>query len=202
MENRSIGRIIRVVLLFVGIALSWCFSHSGIEKVRHEYQTVKVGFVQKGLEHEAYRTIGEQEVKPGESFGDWKSLHEAYKAAAGEVLKQSQSFQGWGALLLAGIVTILITTKVHRVPRISWLYLVLAPAGVFLLHSLYAGWILAKRYTYLVAQNNYSNLVSLETLFEQQATLFLYALICVSAFAAWFLVLIVVGRAEPFESST
>ncbi|HEV7645855.1 MAG TPA: hypothetical protein VGO50_18085 [Pyrinomonadaceae bacterium] len=116
-----------------------------------------------------------------------------------EIIKQSEQFKNWAALVLGGIIAILVTSKVYRTPLIEWIYLVLAPSAVFLVYSLYAGWVLGKRYTFLVSLNYYSPTDGLIKLLEGQAGLFLYSIAGVSVFAAWFLCFIVLGKTKPFE---
>jgi hypothetical protein len=166
---------LRAVLLFFLIIGSGGWAYSGIEAIRQRYQDSVVDTIDAGKENVAY------------------------KNAASEILKQKELFQGWSVLVLAGIVTILITTKIHRAQGIVWVYLVLGPAAIFLITSLYAGWVLTKRYTYLVAKNNYSDFNNLSALLDRQSDLFLYAIGCVSLFAGWFLLLTVLGKLEPFE---
>lgn len=169
--------ILRVALLFALVIGSGYWAYSGIETIRQRYQDSVVDSIDDGKENVAY------------------------KNASSEILKQKELFQGWAVLVLAGIVTILITTKIHRAQGIVWVYLLLGPAAMFLITSLYAAWVLTKRYTYIVAKNNYSDFGNLSALLEKQSDLFLYAIGCVSFFASWFLLLTVLGKLEPFETN-
>jgi hypothetical protein len=121
------------------------------------------------------------------------------KATSSGIMKQGEVFQSWSVLILAGIIAISVSTKIHRTPAVSWIYLLLGPAATFLVFSLNTGWVLTKRHTYLAAKNNFSNLDDLISLLALQWDLFFYAVVCVSLFASWFLFLIVLGKIEPFE---
>jgi hypothetical protein len=167
----------RVVLLFILLIGSGFWSYSKLQRVRDEYQ---------GQVVEAVR-VGEEDV--------------SRKSASSGILKQAEFFQSWSVLILAGIIAISVTTKIHRTPGVSWIYLLLGPAVMFLLISLNTGWVLTKRHAYRSAKNNFTELGDLSALLDLQSDLFLYAVVCVSLFAAWFLFLIVHGKIEPFENS-
>jgi hypothetical protein len=134
-----------------------------------------------------------------EISADNKALNESFKNAAAELSKQREQFQGWSVLILGGVVAILMTTKVHRTPHVSIAFIPLAPAVGFLLTSLKAGWEFSRRYSFLVSRDNYLDPHSLSTLVLIQSDLFLYALLCVSLVAGWFLFMIVLEKVEPFE---
>ncbi len=121
------------------------------------------------------------------------------KAAVSELLRQSDLFQTWGLLVPGGIVALLVTNKSHRSPWFEWPYMLLGPSAVLILTSLFSSWVVRKRFTYMVIHNNYESLKSISDLVAKQADLFLTALMVVSLFAAWFLVLITAGKIEPFE---
>ncbi len=168
--------IFRILVLF---ALTICFgvwAFIGLEKIRSENEK---------------RQECAEEIK-GET-------NVVEKNTADAILKQSEQFQSWAVLILTGIVALLITTKVHQTPGAQWAYLPLAPAIVFLVTALNAGWVLMKTYTFLLSLNNFSDFSSLANLLQMQSDLFLYAIICVSLFAGWFLFMIVLGRVKTFD---
>lgn len=169
------GPLTRVILLLALLVATGLLSYSSLESVRERYQGTVVEMVETGKEVASH------------------------KSAAAVILKQEETFQSWAVLVLAGIVAILVTTKIHRAPGVSWAYLPLGPAAMFLLVSLNAGWVVTKRYAYLVAKNNFSDFANLSALLECQSDFFLYAITCISLFAGWFLFQIVIGKAEPFE---
>lgn len=171
--------LIRMVVL-VGLLIgSGLYSYCKIDKARESYQAPSSA--------------------TAEPKRDDPASKEADKNATAEILKQAEQFRGWSVLVLAAIVAILVTTKVHRAPAVEWAYLVLGPATMFLVNSLYAGWVLNKRYTHLVATNNYSDYGSISRLLQIESDLFLASIVCVGLFAGWFLFSIVSGSATPFE---
>jgi hypothetical protein len=167
---------IRVALLIILLVVTTAWAYLKEDEVRQSYQRNNV------------------------SMGSTEEV-EARKDAAKELLKQSDQFQGWSVLILGGIVAVLVTTKVHRTPNFEWAYLPLGPAAVLLAYSLHVGWVVAKRYTFLVGANDFTSNSSLSSLVQLQSDLFLYSILCVSLFASWFLFLIVLGRVEPFEDN-
>jgi hypothetical protein len=173
MNARGVSRI-RASLLIMLVATSAWWSYHQVNAIRDAYQGTAVKNI----------WIGGEDI--------------AHKNACAEIVKQGEQFQGWSVLILGGIVAILVTTKVHRMPYFGWAYLPLGPAAVFLATSLHAGWVLSKRYTYLVAKNNFE-LPTLSALLDVQSDLFLYSILCVSLFATCFLFFIVLERVEPFE---
>jgi hypothetical protein len=168
-----------VLLISLLIASAW-YSYYVVDNAREEYQASSV------------------ETATPET--DAAAAKEADKNAAAEILKQAEQFRGWSVIVLGAIVAILVTTKVHRTPRVELAYLPLGPATIFLVNSLHASWVLSKRYTYLVATNDYSDYGSISRLLQVESDLFLYSIVCVSLFAGWFLFLIVFGKIEPFEA--
>lgn len=167
---------IRVLLLCVLIILSGWWGYRTVDKIRDQYQNTVPASVK----------IGEE--------------NQAFKNAAGELLKQSEQIQNWSILVLGGIVAILVTTKVHRTPKVEWAYLPIGPATMFLINGVFAGQILMRRYTYLTGKNNFDSILSLSSLSNAQSDLFIYSLFCLGLFAGWFLFLIVSGKVEPFET--
>lgn len=112
---------------------------------------------------------------------------------------QSGNFSDWALALLAGVIAISITTKVHKAPHSERWYILLGPAGAFLLMSLRAGWQFHRRLSNLVALDDLSDLQSLATLLITQWTLFFLGLACASAFALRYLVSIVSGYVKPHD---
>lgn len=168
----SIVRVIFLLILF--LAAGW-WSYRKIEGVSANYPKVA--------------TVTTEQ----------KELNASFKSAAAELSKQRELFQGWSVLILGGIVAIITTTKVHRTPNVSLAFIPLAPAVAFLLNSLNAGWEFTRRYSFLVSRDNFLDLNSLSALVLIQSDFFLYAILCVSLVAGWFLFLIVWGKIEPFE---
>lgn len=160
------------LIIMVGGALC---SHCEVEKVRESYQDTEIEEVAKGAENETL------------------------KNALAEMVKQSEQFHSWSVLILGGIVAIIITTKVHKAPGLPWAYIAIGLAGVVLIYSLQAGWVLKKRYTFLVSNNNYTDFNSMNSLLQTQVNLFMFAMLCVSVFASWFLVLIILGKVDPYD---
>ena len=149
----------------------------------------------KGLE--AIRSENEERQECAEEIKGETNI--VQKNTADAILKQSEQFQSWAVLILTGIVALLITTKVHSTPGAQWAYLPLGPAIVFLLTALNTGWVLMKTYTFLLSLNNFSDFSSLANLLQMQSDLFLDAIICVSLFAGWFLLMIVFGKVKTFD---
>lgn len=174
LKYMSVSALVRLCLLTAMAIFCAYWSYCKIEKVRQSYQ-VPVETI----------PAGEEDINS--------------KNAALELIKQSELFQGWSVLALGGIVAISVTTKVHRTPGIGWAYLFLAPAAIFLLNSLQAGWVVKKRYTFLVGRNNFSLYPTLSNLLQVQSELFLYSLLGLSLFAGWFLLFIVIGKSKPYE---
>lgn len=168
--------IIRAAILLILLLASGWWSYCKVEQASGNYREVET-------------------IPP-----DKEKLNTSFKSAAGELSKQQELFQNWSVLILGGIVAIITTTNVHRSPNVEWAFIPLGPAAVFLLNSLKAGWEFTRRYAFLVSRDNFLDLNSLSTLVLIQSNLFLYAILCVSLFASWFLFLIVWGKIEPFEA--
>jgi hypothetical protein len=122
------------------------------------------------------------------------------KNAFEEMIKQSEQFQGWSALILGGIVAIIITTKVHKAPHLAWAYVAIGVAAVFLIFSLHAGWVLRRRYTFLLPFNDFKDFISMNALLQLQVKLFMLSMTAVSIFAGWFLILIIIEKLDPTDS--
>lgn len=178
--SKHIGEI-RAALLIILLIASAGWSYCKLETVREGYQSSSV------------ETNEPQQKEDGATI-------EADNEVCAEILKQADQFRGWSVLVLGGIIALLVTTKVHRTVGVEWAYLPLGPAAIFLVNSLYAGWILTKRYTFLVATKNFSDYDSLSDLLQVQSDLFLNSILCVGLLAGWFLFLIVLGKIEPFET--
>jgi len=164
---------IRVAVLLILITVSAAYAYCRIEIVRSQYQAVQ--------------------------SGEQAEVANRRKATAQEVVRQGDLFLGWAMLFLGGIVALITTAKVHRIPFYAWAYLALGPACVFLAGSLLAGWVLRKRYAYFVLKENFSDISSLFELANVQSSLFFNSVFCAGAFGAFFLVLLVHGLATPFE---
>lgn len=110
---------------------------------------------------------------------------------------QSDTFTDWSFAILAGIIAIAVTAKVHNIRFVRLAYIVLGPAGAFLLTSLRAGWQFQRRRANIVAFDDYSDLGSLAELLQDQTRLFLWGLGCATIFGAWCLINIVGGATDP-----
>lgn len=112
---------------------------------------------------------------------------------------QSKTFTDWSFAVLAGIIAIAVTAKVHDIRFVRTAYIILGPAGAFLLTSLRAGWQFQRRRANVVAFDDYSDLGSLASLLQDQTRLFLWGLACATMFGAWCLLNIVGGVTDPRE---
>jgi hypothetical protein len=63
--------------------------------------------------------------------------------------EQNKQMIDWGILLLAGLVALVTTTKVHKIAYYEWWYLLLAPAASFILGSVWVGVLFQRRAAYL-----------------------------------------------------
>ena len=161
--NTSSFRIVLFLIIIIGQGF---WSYSKIETVRESYQSQKL---------EKIKCVTKNPFR---------------KATAAEITKQGNVFMNWSVLILGGIVALLSTTKVQRSSLAKLFYILLGPSAVFLVGSLYTGWILKKRYAYLTIKNNFSSISCLNKLLNLQADLFFYALAFVSFFALFAFILI------------
>lgn len=207
----------RIVLLATFTILCGATASDKLEKVQCEYDpedprcassTVLIASVPPMLQG-AGTALGVLELESGKGQPateekdkpDWapEETKAAYKNTADALIKQSEQLQSWGVLILTGIIAILITTKVHRTPGAQWSYVALGPAAIFLVIALNTGVITARRYTFLLSVDDFSEFPSLSSLVQLQSELFANAIICVSLFAGWFLLLIAMGKVQTFE---
>lgn len=124
---------------------------------------------------------------------------EVEQRAADSLSAQSNKFSDWALLILGGVIAISVTTKVHAVKGVHEVFILLGPAGAFLLMSLRAGWTLQRRLTNIIALDNWSDLASLASLLISQTRLFLFGLTCATLFGLWHLVNVVAGTVSPHD---
>ena len=122
---------------------------------------------------------------------------EVQRRVAETYTAQSNHFSQWSLAILAGIIAVAVTAKVHRAKYVTLAYSLLGPAGAFILTSLRAGWQFQRRLANLVAFDDYSDLASLAQLLQHQTRLFLWGITLATLFGAWFLVTIVTGTTDP-----
>lgn len=122
---------------------------------------------------------------------------ESQKQTLQKLGEQNNQFSQWAFALLAGVIAVIVTTKVRKTSNCAWLYAVLGPAGAALLMSLRAGWQFQRRLTNFAALNNYSDLPNASSLLIIQWRLFMVGLICATIFALWYLYHIVNGEVDP-----
>jgi hypothetical protein len=111
--------------------------------------------------------------------------------------KQSETLLGWSVLALAGVATLMISTKVRSLPGRSWAYILLGPAGALLLSDSYAGTTFQGRISFIFLRNNFNDFASLNNLLTLQVSLFQDALLFLSVFAVVFLIGITYGATDP-----
>jgi hypothetical protein len=113
---------------------------------------------------------------------------------------QNKQLIDWGGLLLAGVIALVITTKVHAIKYYEWIFLLLSPAASFLLCSLWAGVVFQRRAAYLAIQTNSVRLDSLNELLGLQSQNLAFGLMPLSIFALVFLSAIILGYLQPFDA--
>jgi|ERR1044071_4504206 hypothetical protein len=174
-QMRKLFRLALLLILLVGSSL---WSYRQVEGVIASIQETKTEFVPEGCEDKRRKNGFE------------------------EMIKQSGQFQGWSVLILGGIIAVIITTKVHKypLPLVAWAYVAIGVAAVFLVFSLYAGWVLEKRYTFLLPFNDFADFKNMNALLQLQAKFFMLSMAAVSIFAGWFLVLIILEKVDPTDS--
>jgi hypothetical protein len=133
----------------------------------------------------------------------YSSYTEELKRAATKAIgEQSSNLTEWALAVLAGMVAVVITTKVHRATASEMPYVALGPAGALLFMSLRAGWQLRGRITNATAFGNFGDVDNIALLLVSQSELFMGALACGFVFGFWYLLQIVLGRVRPYESET
>ena len=121
--------------------------------------------------------------------------------ASKAMLEQSKMFETWTIGLLSGLLIIVFTAKIHRIPNAEWLYIVVGPAAALLLGSLHASWVFRKRFTFLVLKKRLYEYDTLMRLLNDQTVIFQAALIAMIVFGSAFLIGIVMGAVRPFEEA-
>lgn len=124
---------------------------------------------------------------------------EVERRTADTLSAQSNKFSDWALLVLGGVIAISVTTKVHAVKAVHAVFILLGPAGAFILMSLRAGWTLQRRLTNIVALDNWSDTESLASLLIKQTDLFLAGLLCATLFGLWHLCNVVAGVVQPHD---
>jgi len=131
-------------------------------------------------------------IPPPESQSGPKSVPEPLS-------QQNKQMIDWGVLLLGGIIGLVTITKVHKIERCEWLFLIVALAASFLLGSLAAGIVFQRRAAYLSLQTTPDSLDSLFSLLSIQSQQLEYAVLTLSVFALIFLFGIVSGFVIPHD---
>ena len=168
-------RTVRILLLLVLLLVPAYYWYSRIENIRSQYQVAERAEPQRDIRGTC-----------------WKDF-------IAEMSKQSQLLITWGVLLLAGVTALATTTKIHPIPNVEWVYLLLAPATSFLLGSLWAGVVFERRLTYLMNKDGFGSVSSLYGLLGVQSELFEYGVVPLGLFALCFLATIVWGAMKPFD---
>lgn len=125
------------------------------------------------------------------------ALQSVYKDTVSQLAKQSDTYVSWAGLILAAFIGIVMTTRVHHAPLLTWIYLFLAPAVGFLLAILYCGLVFQGRLTYLTVKNNFAAWDSLAELVTLESNYLKFAVLLLGGFSLWFLVSIVLGITDP-----
>lgn len=190
--GKTTKAIIRVVLLILILIATSVYWYSRIDTIRASYQTVEQ--LPKSEPENSRSKDATEEMGHGDSkVSRWKD-------AAKEMRNQNQLLINWGALLLAGITALVATSTVHAIPKLEWIYLLLAPAGSLLLGSLWAGVIFQRRLTYLILKDDIESIGSLNSLLTAQAELLQWGVIPLAILALVFLIGIVWGSVTPSEA--
>jgi hypothetical protein len=121
------------------------------------------------------------------------------QAAAEQYSKQSDKFSDWALAVLAGVVAVTVTTKVHEVKYCDYVFIALGPAGGLLVMSMRAGWEFQRRLANMAVHDDLSDIESLAAIVASQSDLFLWGLVLAMLFGSWYLVNIVIGNVQPHD---
>lgn len=177
-------RWLRLILLLLFLVMPLCWSLPEIDTIRNSYQ-VSVSPTSKESAQGAPNPAG--------------GTQSSFKPVPEPLSQQNKQMIDWGVLLFSGVIALVTITKVHRIERCDWLFLIVALAASFLLGSLAAGIVFQRRAAYLSLQTTPDSLDSLYALLSTQSQQLEYAVLTLSVFALIFLFGIVLGFVKPLD---
>lgn len=184
-SRASIARVIRLIVL--GGVVLWSASHT-MEQVTEGRGAVRAS------ENRYYRDL---EGRFGHDFPPPAHTDASARAALDALLDQSTQSQNIAVLILGGIATILVTTRVHRGSRPEWAYIPFGAAAVFLLGSCISAFDLKNHYVLCLTQTGGCRAEILFWYVRTQSHLLTYSVASLVCFALWFLTLVVIGSVRP-----
>jgi len=177
-------RWLRLILLLLFLVMPLCWSLPDIDTIRNSYQ-VSGPPASKESAQAAPNPAGEPQF--------------SFKPVPEPLSQQNKQMIDWGVLLLGSIIALVTITKVHKIERCEWLFLIVALAASFLLGSLAAGIVFQRRAAYLSIQPTPDSLDSLFALLSTQSQQLEYAVLMLSVFALILLFGIVLGFVKPHD---
>lgn len=115
--------------------------------------------------------------------------------------KQNDLLLTWSLAIVAGLTALLTTTKVHQVPLVEWVFILLARAAVFVGGSLVAGLRFQQKMAYLRLNGALTSdlLEGPIRYLAAQNDFLLQAVMWLGLFGGYFLVMIVWGTTRPVD---
>ena len=167
------GRLIRLVVLVLSLlvtTLLWYYQLNAIDSTEDRESMVQASQVEL-------------------------SWQEAFPLMA----SQSEVLTNWGVALVASLAALAVTTKVHFIKGLPWIYLLLAPAASLLLGSLRAGVLFQQTMNYQVLHQDYSSANALNCYLNWQYDFFYWSLVLLLFFALAFFAQIILGAVHPID---
>lgn len=168
----SRGEVSRLVLFAGLLSLSTGYWYCRIDAIRAEYQ--------ESMKKPQGTELGSQQTN----------------AILPDMRKQNELLTNWGVIALGGLIALTVTTKVHPISRLEWIYLLFVPAASLLLGSLWASVVFQRRLTYL-ALKGIASVESLNKLLTAQSDFLQLGILILGLFTGIFLLNIVLGKVTP-----